>query len=142
MFKYKKIILYLMTFLFLIFSLIELIIYFTVDNSIFGLIYLLNNLLIIFLLVPCAYNYKKFYNPIRISKLIFIILFGIFNSFILNKLVLDGILYVDDSSTYISKIFIYKNIFKTIIYFVLFIITIFEFRIDKLVNIRKAKNLD
>ena len=56
--------------------------------------------LIIFLLVPCAYNYKKYYSPARISKLIIIILLGIFASFVLDKITIK----IDSSSEYINKI--------------------------------------
>ena len=59
MFKYKKMTLLFCTFIYLVLSLIELIKYLLVDSNIFGLIYLLINLFIIFLLIPTSYNYKK-----------------------------------------------------------------------------------
>ncbi len=133
MFKYKKIVLYFSTLLFMILSLIELIMYFKVDNTLFGMIYLLINLLIIFLLVPTTYNYKKYFSAARISKLIMIIIFGIFNSYILNIVVLKNISYVDDSTKFINSIFVIKNVLKGIIYFVLMIITVFEFNIQKVI---------
>lgn len=132
MFKYKKIILYICTSLYLLFSFIELIKYMFYDSNIFGLIYLLINLIIIFLLVPTTHNYKKYYSKIRISKFILIIVFGIFNSFILQNLLLNNISIVDDSKKYIESIFIYKNVFKLIIYIILTIITIFEFKVKKI----------
>jgi len=134
MFKYKRMVLFVLTFLFILFSFIEFIIYFRIDNTIFGMIYLLNSLLTMFLLVPCAYNYKKKFNPARISKLIIIIVFGIFNSFILESLVINGINYTDNSIQFINKIFIYKNVFKTIIYIGLLVFTVFEFNIAKIVR--------
>ena len=138
MFKYKKMALFLCTFLFVIFFIIELIKYLFVDSNIFGLIYLINNLFIIFMLIPCAYNYKKYYSFARITKLIIIILFGIFNSYILEHILLSSIGVTDSSTLYIDKIFIYKNIFKGIIYFVISVITVFEFKVEKLLKtIRK-----
>ena len=48
MFKYKKIALIFLSFLFILFSIFELIIYLTVDSTIFGLIYMFINIFIIF----------------------------------------------------------------------------------------------
>lgn len=134
MFKYKRIVIYICTFLYLIFSFLELIKYMFYDSNVFGLIYLLINLIIIFLLVPSAHNYKKYFSKIRISKFILIILIGIFSSFILEGIVMNGIGVVDDSKKYIDGIFIYKNVFKVIIYAVLFILTVFEFKVEKLIK--------
>ena len=134
MFKYKKIVLYTCTFLYLLFSFFELIKYMFYDSNVFGLIYLLINLVIIFLLVPTAHNYKKYFSKIRISKFILIILIGLFSSFLLESIVMNGIKVVDDSSKYISSIFVYKNVFKVIIYVILLILTILEFRVEKLIK--------
>ena len=101
MFKYKKITIYVLTILFTVLSLIELAIYLFNDNTIFGLYYLLINLLIIFLLIPCAYNFKRYYSVARISKLIIIILLGIFNSFILKFIIFSSCGYIDDSVSYL-----------------------------------------
>ncbi len=137
MFKYKKISLYILTFLYIIFSFIEFIIYLKVENTIFGLYYLISTMVLIFLLVPCVYNYNSKHNNIRISKLIIVILLGIFNSFILSSIILNGYNYTDGSEKYINSIFIFKNILKPIIYFGLLIITIFE---TKLVNLTRKNN--
>lgn len=142
MFKYKKMFLFILTFLFIVFSFIEFIKYFKVSNTVFGMIYLLNNLFIMFLLVPCAYNYKRKFNVARISKLILIILFGVFNSFILQIIVMNSIDYVDDSLKYIENIHIYKNVFKLIIYIGLTFITIFEFNIRKIIKKSVSKKVD
>jgi len=134
MFKYKKITLIVLTFLFILFSIIELIIYLTVDSTIFGLIYMFINMFIIFLLVPCVYNYKKYYNIVRISKFILIIILGIINSYFLGSIIIKGINYTDNSINYINKVYIFKNILKGIIYLGLTIITIFEFKKEKLIK--------
>lgn len=128
MFKYKKTALIICTLLFLILSFIELIKYLFIDTNIYGLIYLINNLLIIFLLIPTTYNYKRRFSKIRISKFIMIILFGILNSFVLEHIVLSNYDVIDSSKKYIESIFFIKNILKSIIYVVLLFITILEFK--------------
>ena len=128
MFKYKKTALIICTLLFLILSLIELIKYLFIDTNIYGLIYLINNLLIIFLLIPTTYNYKRRFSKIRISQFIIIILFGILNSFVLEHIVLSNYDVIDSSKKYIESIFFIKNILKSIIYVVLLFITILEFK--------------
>ena len=137
MFKYKKTILYFITFLYLLFSFIELLKYMMVNSNIYGLIYLLINLLIIFILIPTTYNYKRSFSKIRISKFIIVILLGIFNTYFLQMIVLNNINVIDSSKEYIDKIFVIKNIFKIIIYFILLIITVFEFKFKRIKSIRK-----
>ena len=134
MYKYKKIVLFICTFLFMLFSLIELIKYMVVDSNLYGLIYLIINLVIIFLLIPTAYNYKKYFSKIRISKLILIILLGIFNSFILQNIFLNNYDVIDSSKKYIESIFVIKNVLKLVIYILLTLITIFEFKVEKLLK--------
>ena len=144
MFKLKKLILFICTLLFIIFSFIELIKYLRVDNTLFGVYYLIVDMIIIFLLVPINYNYKKYYSVIRISKLLIVVILGLFNSYILNILIIKNMGYVDDSFEYIKSIYIYKNVLKGIIYFILACFTIFEFKVEKLLIKRNisTKNLD
>ena len=74
-----------------------------------------------------------------IVKIIFIL--GIFSSYFLNKIVLN-VSYVDSSSVYIDSVFVYKNILKGIIYFFIFVFTLLEFKLDKLLlnNSKKKKS--
>lgn len=116
MYKKKKLLLNIINILFLVFSLIELIKYFKIDNTLFGVIYLLINLFIIFLLLPVTFNYKRHYSTARISKIILIIIIGLFNSFILNLIVLKSMNYIDGSNEYIKSIFTFKNVLKPILY--------------------------
>ncbi len=141
MYKYKKIAIYSLTILYIILTIIEMIYYFLADSNLFGVIYLILSLFIIFLLVPICYNYKKYYSTARISKLIIVIVLGIFSSYILKYIVLNSMNYIDYSKNYIKSIFIYKNVFKGIIYFILTIFTIFEFKLDK-VLIKSKNNVD
>lgn len=141
MYKVKKSILYLLTLSFMILSLIELIKYFKVDTTLYGVIYLSINLIILFLLIPVTYNYKRNYSSARISKLILIIIIGIFNSYILSKMVLGNMNYKDDSILYISSIKVVKNILKGIVYVSLVIFTFLEAKLDKKISkmINKVK---
>ncbi len=134
MYKYKKYTIIILTVIYIILSIVEFIKYFLIDCNLFGLVYLLIDLLIIFLLVPVAYNYKRYFSSIRISKLIIVILIGIFNSYILYKIVINNMNYVDASIEFNNGIFIIKNILKGIVYFILLIFTIFEFKLEKLLN--------
>ena len=134
MYKYKKYTIIILTVIYIILSIVEFIKYLLIDCNLFGLVYLLIDLLIIFLLVPVAYNYKRYFSSIRISKLIIIILIGIFNSYILYKIVINNMNYVDASIEFNNGIFIIKNILKGIVYFILLIFTIFEFKLEKLLN--------
>ena len=77
MYKIKKLILYILTLVFLILSGIELFKYFYVDTTLYGVIYLLVNLIILFFLIPVTYNYKRNFSNARISKLIIILIIGI-----------------------------------------------------------------
>ena len=126
MYKKKKLLLNIVNILFLVFSLMELIKYFKIDNTFYGVIYLLINLVILFLLLPVTYNYKRHYSKARISKIILIIIIGLFNSFILNLIILNNMSYIDSSKEYMKSIFIFKNILKPILYGLLGLFLILE----------------
>ena len=141
MYRYKKISINLITAAYIVLTLIELIKFLTASNNIYGVIYLCLNLVIVFLLVPVCYNYKKYYSTARLSKLIIIMLLGIFSSYILNVIVLKNMNYIDGSRDYIKSIFVIKNILKVIIYGLLLVFTLLEFKLDKILmkNINKDK---
>lgn len=141
MYKIKKILLYVITLSFMILSLIELIKYFKVDTTLYGVFYLSINLIILFLLIPVTYNYKRNYSKARISKLILIVLIGIFNSYILDKIVISNMNYIDGSILYVSSIKVIKNIVKGIVYGLLTIFTFYEAKLNKSVSkmIKKIK---
>lgn len=136
MFKLKKYSLYLLTFIYFILCLIELYLYFTLGSNIYGIYYLCLNILIIFFLVPICYNYKRHYSKTRISKLIIVIILGIFSSYILHNIVLNSINYMDDSQKYIDKIFVIKDVLKVIIYSLIILFTVIE---SKVISILKTK---
>lgn len=141
MYKVKKALLYVLTLSFMILSLIELIKYFKVDTTLYGVFYLSINLIILFLLIPVTYNYKRNYSKARISKLILIVSIGVFNSYILDKIVIGNMNYIDGSILYLSSIKVIKNILKGIVYGLLTIFTFYEAKLNMSVSkmIKKIK---
>jgi c-di-AMP phosphodiesterase-like protein len=132
MYKYKKITINFITTIYILLTILEVILYLFAKNNLFGLIYIIINLFIIFLLVPISYNYNKYFSSVRLSKLIITFLLIIFTSFILHIIVLKNMGYVDSSNLYIKKIFVTKNILKPIIDFIILIFILLEFKLDKL----------
>ena len=94
------------------------------DRNIFGSIYLIINLFILFLLVPTMYNYKKYYSRNRISKFIIMSILGLFSSYVLYHVVCSNIMYVDSSYVYNNSIWFIKDILMPIIYviFILYVL--------------------
>ncbi len=144
MYKVKKLMLYMLTLVFIVLSGIELFKYFYVDTTLYGVIYLLVNLVILFFLIPVTYNYKRNFSRARISKLIIILIIGIFNSYILDKIVISNMTYIDSSTTYLNSIFVCKNILKGIVYGCLLVFTFFESKLNKKISkmIKNAKKVD
>ena len=140
MYKIKKIFINSVTAIFILLFIIELFKYLKTDNNIFGVYYLITNLVIIFFLVPIAYNYKRYYSIARISKIIIVILIGLFSSFALEYIVSSIYNYTDDSTTYIKSIFIIKNVLKTVIYVLLTGFTVLEFKSEKVINKKDSTN--
>lgn len=144
MYKLKKLMLYILTILYIVLYGIELFKYFKVDTTLYGVIYLLINLIVLFFLIPLTYNYKRNFSQARISKLIIVLIIGIFNSYILNNIVINNMTYIDSSTIYLNSIYVIKNILKGIIYVCLCIFTFFESKMNKKVSkiIKKIKKVD
>lgn len=138
-YKIKKTTITLLTLSFIILTIIEFVKYFCIDSNLFGLNYMIINFIIIFLMVPVAINYKKYYSPQRISKLIIILILMLINSYILGPIVLNSMSYIDSSSEYINSVFVIKNILKGIIFGLLLVFTAFEFKLQKLIQNVKRK---
>lgn len=132
MYKYKKISINVITCIFILLTLIELVFYMFSKNNLFGLIYLILSFFVIFLLVPVSYNYNKYFSAARLSKLIIILLLILFNSYLLQLIVLHNMGYVDASNLYIKKIFVIKSVIKPIIDFIILLFILLEFKLDKL----------
>lgn len=132
MYKYKKIFIVCISLLYVFLTVIELIKYLRVDSNFYGVVYLLLSLIIIFFLVTIAYNYKKYYSSSRVSKLVIVIVLGLFTSFILNMFLINSMSYVDSSNTMIKSISFIKNILKPTIYFLVAVFTFLEINTIKL----------
>ncbi len=132
--RYKKYILCFITLSYILLTMFELVKYLFCKSSIFGLIYLMLSTIIIFLLVPTTLNYNNKYSLARISKLLIVVIFGLFLSYLLNVVLFKSLDYIDFSYIYIESIFVVKNIIKPIIYFILFVFIVFESRIIEIVK--------
>lgn len=128
MYKYKKIFIVCTSIIYILLTIIELIKYLNVDSNLYGVLYLLLSLIIIFFLVTVSYNYKRSYSTTRISKLIIIFVLGLFTSFLLNRILISSMTYFDSSSEMISSIEVIKNIIKPIIYLFVAAFTYFEIK--------------
>ena len=118
----------LLTSIFSLLTIYEVIIYILGKSNYFGLFYLILNLFIVFLMFMVSVNIKKGNTMIRISKNAIIVVLGIFCSFAL-KLILSGVFgYVDESNAYISNIFISLKVGKPIIYLILGILSYLEYK--------------
>lgn len=137
-YKYKKIFLLTFTLLYIVLTMVELIKYLKLDSELFGLIYNIINVFIIFLLIPVLYNYKRHYSKARISKLILIIMLGLFNSCILKTIIISSMNYVDSSIVYAKNIYIIRSIIKIIMFLMLSIFTFIESKTTKIV-LKKTK---
>ncbi|MBQ6285312.1 MAG: hypothetical protein IJK67_03260 [Bacilli bacterium] len=126
MYKYKKYLLYFISISYILLTIIELVKYLLCKSNIFGLIYLLLNVVIIFLLVPTTVNYNDKYSLARISKFLIIGVIGLFLSHVLDILVLNSIDYIDYSSKYIKSVYLIKTILKPILYSLLLILSLIE----------------
>ena len=132
--RYKKYILCFITLSYILLTMFELVKYLFCKSSIFGLIYLMLSTIIIFLLDITTLNYNNKYSLARISKLLIVVIFGLFLSYLLNVVLFKSVDYIDFSYIYIESIFVVKNIIKPIIYFILFVFIVFESRIIEIVK--------
>ena len=139
MFKAKKIMLYILSIAYLLLTLIEFIRYIFFKSNLFGMIYLIIAIVMIFLLIPTIINYNDKYSNARISKIIIFVLIGVFGSYFLKSIVINNMNHIDSSLKYSDSIFIIKNILKPIIYLLMLIFIIIESEIIKIVKKRLIK---
>lgn len=118
----------LLTSIFSLLTIYEVIIYILGKSNYFGLFYLILNLFIVFLMFMVSVNIKKGNTMIRISKNAIIVVLGIFCSFVLKLILSGGFGYVDESNAYISNIFISLKVVKPIIYLILGILSYLEYK--------------
>ena len=139
MYKRKRLLLLVIVTIYILLTGFEFIKYFMIDSNLFGAIYLIINLVILFFLLPILYNYKRNYSKIRISKLIIVIIIGIFNSYILEHIIISSMSYIDSSQLYIESIYIVKNILKGFTYGLLVLFTLFESKLNEKITLHIDK---
>ncbi|MEG2457751.1 MAG: hypothetical protein RSB41_02550 [Bacilli bacterium] len=123
---------YLISFIFLLCTIFEVIEYLKINSNLYGLIYLFFNYFILFVLFTIVYNFSDRNKKVRISKNIMIIVLGLFASFILALLVPALIHEVDSSFVFASSVFLVSKVIKPILYFCLIILSIIELKFKKI----------
>lgn len=113
--------------LFLILTIIETIIYMFSKSNYYGLFYLIINYIIAFFLLNLNFKSDK---KIYLSKVIVVVILGLFSSFLLINILENTYTYNDDSSTYIDKIMIISKIIKPLIYMIISIMAYTKLKIN------------
>lgn len=139
--NYLYFIFLIITIFFCLFTLFEIYNYMFFNSNLFGLIYLLINCFISFVLIIMCYNFKIANVKIRISKNLLTIILGLFSSFLLYYVVVSFMFYVDESQDFINRIFLSVKVFKPILYFVLLIFSLLEYKFKIGVRLKKTCNL-
>lgn len=117
---------YLITILFCMLTIIEIFIYMRMYSNLLGVIYLFINFFIFFLLFTVSINFDKANKNIRFSKIILVIILGIFASFIVSLFIPSMISYTDSSFVFENRIFVTSKILKPIIFLMLGYLSIIE----------------
>ena len=133
----------LLTLIFIVLTILELINYFSFESNLIGVFYLILNLFIIFLLINMDVNFGKSNYKIRISKNLIIIVIGILASYLLGYIIPIILDYSDNSFLFVENIYIYSKVLKPIIYVFLGIISVLEVLYKREINKRysfKFKN--
>lgn len=119
------------TSIFVLLTLYEIILYLRIDSNYVGVFYLFFNFFVMFLLFTITINYETAKRNIRISKNIFAIIVGIFNSFLLTFVLTHIFSYTDSSYLFTDSIFVISKIIKPIIYLSLGAISVIEIKFIK-----------
>lgn len=104
---------------------IEFVKYFICDCSLFGLIYLIICMIILFLVGITTINYSKGNKKKRISKILLAVILGVFASFILPSIIQNSLSY-EIINSFNDKNKLTINIVKPIIYLLFFITALYE----------------
>lgn len=137
--KYLKYIYYLVFILFCIFSIIELKNYFTTYSNVYGLLYMIVTLILVYFFYELVNNFKLKRHTKRIKYNLLIIIIGII-IILFSSNIMGDISYIDNSKEFINKNIIIMNVLKPILYGVLFILSIIEFQFIRLL-LSKQKSL-
>lgn len=132
---YKKIYMFI-TFIFMLLTLVEFVIYILNESNYFGFYYLLISIFTVFMIIGVNLNYAKADKKIRLSKSIIIMLLTLFCSFLLPNLLNDYYSYIDNSQNYIKRIYMMLKFIKPLISIILVVISALDF---KQINISNYK---
>lgn len=113
--------------IYIIVSIIELIKYFCFSSSLFGLFYMIINLVIILLMLILSFKYNETTKKSRIIIMIIMLMLGIFNSYLLNMIITKCVSY-EVISSFASNIYLTKMIIKPIIFVLFIFITFIDIR--------------
>lgn len=134
----------LLTLMFIVLTILELVNYFSFESTLLGLLYLIINFFILFLLINMVINFGKSNYKIRISKNLIVIVLGILSSYLLGYVVPLLLNYTDSSFLFAKEIYVYSKILKPIIYVFLGVISVLEVvykkEVNKRYNLLKFKN--
>ena len=119
-------------------TLFEIFDYLSFNSNSFWLVYLIINSFICLNMIIMAFNFKDADYRVRISKNVIISIIGLLASFVLETVIFSMSSYVDESFIYIDSIFISIKIIKPIIYVLLFIFSVMEYKLPVLIS---RKNL-
>ncbi len=124
---YKKLYMFI-TFIFMLLTLIEFVIYILNESNYFGFYYLLISVFIIFMIIGVNFNYAKADKKIRLSKSIIIMFLTLFCSFLLLNLLNNYYSYIDYSQNYIKNIYMILKFIKPLISIILVVISVLDFK--------------
>lgn len=128
----------LLTFMFIVITCLEFINYLNFESNFIGLLYLIVNFVILFLLINMVLNFGKSNYKIRISKNLIVIVLGILSSYLLGYIIPWFLDYSDSSFLFVENIYVYSKVLKPILYVFLGIICILEILYKKEISKRQS----
>lgn len=128
----------LLTFMFVVITCLEFINYLNFESNFIGLLYLIVNFVILFLLINMVLNFGKSNYKIRISKNLIVIVLGILSSYLLGYIIPWFLDYSDSSFLFVENIYVYSKVLKPILYVFLGVICILEILYKKEISKRQS----
>ncbi len=128
----------LLTFMFIVITCLEFINYLNFESNFIGLLYLIVNFVILFLLINMVLNFGKSNCKIRISKNLIVIVLGILSSYLLGYIIPWFLDYSDSSFLFVENIYVYSKVLKPILYVFLGVICILEILYKKEISKRQS----
>lgn len=122
--------------IYILVTILEIVKYFISESSLYGLIYLIMCIIVIFFITTTTINYNKGNKNKRFSKILIAVLLGLFSSFLLPMLI-DNSLNYEILNSYIDRNKLTINIIKPIIYLLFLLIAFYDIKM----NSKKSKNI-